>query len=116
VLNSTVGDSTVCPSTGTIANTVECRGKGITLPYPAIGNTRKAIAMISGFVVNEFRNGMGSNPSFGLGLFNQLAQATTMSITVIVFGRIHLASVGIYYINYELESLNIYGDKAVISG
>jgi hypothetical protein len=58
------------------------------LPYPAIGNTKKAIALISGFVVNSFRNGMGNNPSFGLGFFNQVPQTSAIDLTVIVFGRL----------------------------
>lgn len=76
----------------------------------------KATAMISGFVVDSFKTGMGSNAVFGLGLRSMSAGATSLGMTVFVMGRAFLSSVSMYYVSYELESLNILGDKVILAG
>ena len=72
--------------------------------------------MISGFVVDSFKSGMGSNAVFGLGLRNPVAGTSTLSVTVYVMGRAFLTSVSVYYLSFEQESLNIVGDKFISVG
>jgi len=72
--------------------------------------------MISGFIVNGFKNGMESNPIFGIGLYNISPGAISLGLRVYVFGRAHLTSISINYISYEYESLNILGDKIILDG
>jgi hypothetical protein len=76
----------------------------------------KALAVISGFAVNSFQNGGLGNANFGLGLIWPNVQATSLGVTVIVYGRALLSSVSTYYLSYEEESLNILSDKVIIAG
>jgi hypothetical protein len=61
-----------------------------------------AKAWIAGFVVDSFKNGMGSNAVFGLGLLTQNSQASSLSMSVFVYGRAFLTSLSVYYLSYEL--------------
>ena len=56
--------------------------------------------MISGFVVNSFRNGVGSNSAFGIALKNSNAGASSLSLTVYIIGRAYLTSISIYYFSF----------------
>lgn len=57
--------------------------------------------MISGFKVDDFKTGMGSNAVFGVGLRDDFAGSSALSISVYVFGRALLTSVSVYYMSYE---------------
>jgi hypothetical protein len=61
----------------------------------------KAIAVISGFTVNSFKTGVGTNPVFGVGLINQVPGTSSLSVNVIVYGRALLSTITAYYISYE---------------
>lgn len=76
--------------------------KNINLPYAPIGNTMKALAVLSGFSVNSFQPGLGTVGAriFGIGLYNQNAGATGLSVDVYVFGRAYLSTISVYYISY----------------
>lgn len=74
----------------------------------------KAIAVISGFTVNSFKTGTGMNPVFGVGMVNQVPGTSSLSVDVIIYGRALLSTITAYYISYEYEVLNIYGDKVLI--
>ncbi len=56
--------------------------------------------MISGFSVDSFQNGMGTNPAFGVGILSVSPQSTTLQVDIAVYGRVLLTSIDSYYISY----------------
>lgn len=56
--------------------------------------------MISGFAVDSFRNGVGSNSAFGIALKYNNPGSSSLGLTVYIIGRAYLSSVSIYYFSY----------------
>jgi len=95
-MNFTISDNSTCPSTS--SGTVSCRSTGIFLPYASIGNTKKGVAFISGFVVDSFKT--GANTVFGLGLRSMTPGVSSLGVTVYVMGQAFLTSVSVYYVSF----------------
>lgn len=79
---------------------MDCQNTDISLPYPPIGNTKRARGMISGFAVDSFRNGIGSNSAFGIALKKSNAGSSSLTLTVYIIGRAYLTSVSVYYFSF----------------